>query len=324
MLEREQNEGYYDYMIRLISNKKEYNLTWPAIAELLNRVNGQNFSDSTYRTFYSAFREGQRYAGGETFSLRSAKKILSISDLHVPFQLPVSTFEEYAGRIDVLQINGDVVDCSGISKFPKSYRQSPMDEIVEARKYLIELLEYLQPAEVYVVYGNHDTRFEKYLSKHLDSDILELMPRTSLEIIFEDGFTHYEKKSRTKTTYEPLKDVFEDIDIHFYDRWWCQIGDTVFCHPLTYKSGMMKTAEAAMMYFRNEGFSFTRLVMAHSHRVGSYVIGNTTIHEQGACCHTEDMQYLDGSLTASQKQGYIYLEQDAAGKTLNYKQVILN
>lgn len=321
MLTKQPDETFYSYMIRLASNKKDYGLTWVDIASLLNVVNGENFGESTYRKFYAAFSEGMKYERGESIGVKH--RILSISDLHIPYQLPISTFQKYAGKIDILQLNGDIVDCSSISKFPKAYRSSPMDEILAARKYLISLIDLLKPKAVYIVYGNHDIRFESYLSKNLDSDLIELMPRTSLEIIFEDGFTHYDKETRAKTTYEPLKNIFE-ADFYFDDKWYCQIGDTIFCHPLAYKSGIMKTAEAAMLYFRNEGFSFTRLVLAHSHRIGFYVIGNTTIHEQGACCHTEKMHYADGRLTPSQKQGYIYLEQDNSGKTLKYEQKVLN
>ncbi len=55
-----------------------------------------------------------------------ATKILSISDLHIPFQLDYKILSEYRNKIDILQINGDVVDCQALSKFSKQYRISPM------------------------------------------------------------------------------------------------------------------------------------------------------------------------------------------------------
>ena len=82
---------------------------------------------------------------------------------------------------------------------------------------------------------------------------------------------------------------------------------------------MMKTAENALTYFRNEGYDFTSLVMAHTHRVGEYVVGNTTLYEQGACCETKENNYSDGRLTKSQKEGFIFIAQDKDGKILRDK-----
>ena len=124
-----------------------------------------------------------------------ATTILSISDLHIPFQLDYKILSEDRNKIDVLQINGDVVDCQALSKFSKQYRISPMEEIILGRQYLIDLIEYIHPKKVVCNYGNHDKRFAAYFAKNLDSDILELLPDTSLELIFVDGFYHYNKRS---------------------------------------------------------------------------------------------------------------------------------
>ena len=98
-----------------------------------------------------------------------ALRILSISDLHAPFQKPIDTYKDYVGKVDVLQINGDVVDMQSISKFLKVYRLSVMEEIIQARQYLIDLIEYIKPKKVVVTYGNHDIRFQNYISKNLDT-----------------------------------------------------------------------------------------------------------------------------------------------------------
>lgn len=248
-----------------------------------------------------------------------ATRILSISDLHVPFQLPISTFDDYVGKVDILQINGDVGDCQAISKFSKVYRVSPMEELIETRKYLIELIDFIKPKKVVVTYGNHDLRFQNYFANSLDTDILELMPKTSLELIFEDGFKHYNKRERIKVEYKPLCEVINDVEIEYTDNWFCQIGKTIFCHPLAFNSGIMKTAENAMGYFRNEGYTFTSLVMAHTHRVGEYVVGNTTLYEQGCCCDTKQNNYGDGRLTRSQKEGFLFIAQDADGNVIRDK-----
>ena len=50
-------------------------------------------------------------------------------------------------------------------------------------------------------------------AKNLDNDLLELMPKTPLELIFDNGFTRYDKKTGCEIYYKPIKDVLpEEID----------------------------------------------------------------------------------------------------------------
>lgn len=307
------DETFMEWKIRLVIGKlnKTIDLDWSEIAELL----GLDVTpDHLRKTAYGIY-EYDNYLKNNGVSTR----ILSISDTHVPFQLPIETFTDYVNRVDVLQLNGDIVDMQSISKFPKAYRISVMEEIIQGRKYIIDLIEYIKPQKVVITYGNHDIRFQNYLSKNLDADLLELMPQTVLDLIFNDGFNHYDKRCRTKTFYEPLKKIFKNIEIDYTENWYCQIGDTIFCHPSAFSTGIMKTAEKAMYFFRNEGYDFNSLVMAHTHRTGQYTIGNTTIYEQGACCDTKQMHYSDGKLVNSQKEGFIYVCQDELGKTIKSK-----
>lgn len=318
ILSQHPNEPYDDYFVRLFENKKQYGLTCEKIAELLNEINGENKGESAYRKEYAAFNRGRIYEScrGED---QIAKRILSISDLHCPFQLPVETFINYVDRVDILQLNGDISDCQAISRFSKTYRISPIEELIVTRQYIIDLINYIHPKRVVINYGNHDIRFQNYLSKNLDTDILELMPKTSLELIFEDGFHHYNKKDHTKVWYSALKEVFSNIEIEYIDNWFCQIESVIFCHPLTYSSQPMMTAEKARRYFKDEGYTFSTIVMAHTHRVGYYPVGDTSMYEQGACCDVEQMKYHDGNFVKTQKEGFIYLCLDSNGKEIEQK-----
>lgn len=314
------NENSFEWKLRLCKAKinREIDLDWQEIVDMLGLdVHPDHLRKTAYGLIeYDEYIHG---FGGV------ATTILSISDLHVPFQLDYSLLKDYKG-VDILQINGDVSDMQAISRFSKSYRVSPMEEIIETRKYLIDLIEYISPKKVVINYGNHDLRYQSYLAKNLDSDLLELQPQTSLELIFEDGFYHYNKREKTKVEYKPLKYMFEDIQIEYTNNWFCQINDTIFCHPTAYSSGILKTAEKAMLWFRNEGYNFTKLVMAHTHRSGQYTIGNTTIYEQGAFCDTKKNNYSDGKLFNSQKEGFIFICQDENGSTIDDKTklVVLN
>lgn len=309
------DETFDDYFVRLFENKTEYGLTCEEIALLLNTESGTAYGESKWRKDFAMFQKGRIYEQAQHES-GVCTRILSISDLHVPYQLPIETFKQYAGRIDVLQLNGDLTDAQSLSKFTKVYRNSPVDEIVQTRQYLIDLIELLKPKTVVANYGNHDARMQSYLARNLDSDLLELMPETSLDLIFEDGIRHYDKRQRTKMFYEPLQEVFPSVDIKFTGNWHCQIGKVIFCHPLAFKSGIMKTSMDAVSWFRNSGYDFTALVMAHTHRIGEYAVGNTIMYEQGCCCDTSKMNYADGKLTMSQREGFLYLCLDANGNPM--------
>lgn len=308
-------EPFEDYFVRLFENKGDYGLTCEDIKDLLNREQNVNYTESAWRKEYAAFRRGQIYERKKRES-GVHQRILCISDTHVPFQLPVETFEKYAGLCDLLVLNGDIGDCQAISKFPKTYRFSPMQELIATRQYLIDLISFIRPKKVLVTYGNHDIRFQQYIAKNLDTDLIELMPKTSLEYIIEDGFTWYDKRNGTKTRYEPLKEQFEDIEIDYVDNWFCKVGSVIFCHPMAFASTPMKTSVNATNWFRNEGYDFKTLVMAHTHRVGFYEVGDTALYEQGCACRTEEMKYADGRLVNSQKKGYLYLCLDRDGNEI--------
>ena len=322
---RKNDEQFDDYFVRLFENKAAYGLSCQDIADILNTEVGITYGESKWRKEFAAFRRGMMYAKAKAMS-NVKNRILCVSDTHVPYQLPISTFADYAGVTDVLVLNGDVADCQAISKFPKTYRVSPMFELIQTRQYLIELINYISPNKVVINYGNHDIRFQNYLAKSLDTDLLELMPQTALELIVVDGFYHHDKMNGAKTFYAPIQDVIEDTEIVYTNSWFCQIGQTIFCHPSAFSSGILKTAEKAVQYFRNEGYQFSSLVMAHTHRIGEYTQGNTTLYEQGCCCDTAKQHYSDGRLTSSQKEGYLYLCHDEYGNVIreHTRLVVLN
>lgn len=300
---------------------REIDLDWQEIVDILNL---DCHYDHLRKVAYGLVEYDNYLKSGAGVATR----ILSISDLHVPFQLPIETFSMYANCIDILQLNGDLLDHLSISSFPRSWRLSPIEEMIACRQYLIDLIELIKPKKVVVTYGNHESRMGAYLAKHLDNELQELMPETALDYIFVDGFNHYDRRLKTKIYYEPLQKVFKDenIEIEYTGKWYCQIGKTVFCHPKAFSTVMMKTAEKAMLYFRNTGIDMDCLVMAHTHRTGEYTVGNTVMYEQGCCCDVTKFDYADGKLTTPQKEGFLYLCQDEQGQIIKDKSklIVLN
>ena len=249
-------------------------------------------------------------------TVNNQTRILCISDCHCPFELPIETFNDYVGKVDILHLNGDIFDMQSISKFSKSYRIPVMEEILSGREYIINLINLIKPKKVIANYGNHELRFERFLSAKLENDLVELMPNTVLDLVFFEGVNRYDKRKNVKEYYEPLTKVFPNIEIEYTKNWWNKIGETIFCHPLAFKSVPMGTSEKAMQWFRNEGEIFTSLVMAHTHRVGEYTIGSTTLYEQGCCCDIKKCSYSGGRFVNSQKEGFLYLIQDDKGKVI--------
>lgn len=315
---RQPNETAFEHKVRLCKAKinKEIKVDWNTIVDILELDESAD----------SLRHKGYAYAEYDDYILSDkgvATRILSISDLHIPFQLDYTLLSDYK-NIDILQINGDVVDCQALSKWSKQYRISPMEELILGRQYLIDLLEYLKPKKVVCNYGNHDKRFANYFAKNLDTDILELLPDTSLELIFKDGFYHYDKRSKSKSWYEPLCNIFTDIEIIYIDDWKCKIGKTWFVHPLAFRSGILATANKAKDYLQDtDKESFDCVVMAHTHSIGDSKCGYVRLFEQGAFANVAKMEYMDGKLSRPQQMGYALICHDKDGNLISDKSKVV-
>ena len=206
ILERHEDENYINFMKRVVSGVKNGDIDYKEMGDLLLEDGNCYSSDNSRKAYYFLRKICDKIEGEYNYFV--GKRILSISDLHVPFQLPIETFINYKGNIDILVINGDATDLSQISKFRGVRRNSPMEDIIETRKYLIDLISYINPKEVYATFGNHDIRFVNYLLKSIDTDLCELLPKTQLDLIFDLGFHHHNYQERTKVWYEPLTVVF--------------------------------------------------------------------------------------------------------------------
>lgn len=312
-IQRQNNESNFEWKLRLIKQKliDKVDIEWQEIVDVL----GLDCSADHLRKTAYGILEYDNYLKSNGVATR----ILSISDTHVPFQLPIETYKDYVGKVDILQLNGDISDCQSISKFSKKYRVNFVEEMIETRQYIIDLIEYIKPKKVVINYGNHELRYQKYLSDKIHDDLLQLMPNTSLDMIIDIGFKNYDRKQKTEIWYEPIKNVFEDIEVEYTKDWKCKIGKTLFIHPKTFTSGMLKTTEKAINYFLRIDRDFDCIVMAHTHKVGCYVQGNIYMYEQGCCCKTEEMDYADGDMYIPQQQGFIYVCQNDNGDLIYEK-----
>ena len=248
-------------------------------------------------------------------------RILSISDLHIPFNLPVSLFNGYKGKVDILVLNGDIQDCQSISHYPKLYRIDINKEMVMTREYIINLINMISPKTVIIINGNHEYRMKRYLTDKLNDDLLTLMPDSLMDLIINDGFKIHDHINKTETYYSPITDIFsnQSVNILYAGNWWYKVGKTIFAHPQSYSSGMLKTTEKAVNYFLRIDRDFTSIVLGHTHRLGSYTQGNIKMYEQGCCCDLSKLDYNDGYLTLPAQNGFMYICQDTNGDIISDK-----
>lgn len=307
---KEENESFFEWKLRLIKLKliEKQDIEWQEIVDILKL----DCSADHLRKISYGILEYDNYL--KTNGV--ANRILSISDLHIPFNLPIEIFKDYKNNIDILQLNGDIQDCQSVSKFTKKYRINFVDEMVETRQYIIDLINYIKPKKVIINKGNHEDRLLKLLSDKLNSDLLNLMPDSSLDLIINNGFKNIDRMNKTETWYEPIVNVFNDIEIEYTKDWKCKIGCTWFAHPKSYSSGMLKTTEKAVEYFLRIDRDFDSIVLSHTHKMGSYVQGGIFMYEQGCCCRIEEMDYTDGFLTMPQQQGFLLVCQNENGELI--------
>jgi predicted phosphodiesterase len=308
-----QNESEFEWKLRLCKAKlnKEIDLDWQEICELL----GLDIHCDSLRKMAYGYQEYDNYI----HSLNGVStRILAISDLHIPFNIDIETFREYSNRVDVLVLNGDIQDCQSCSKWSKKYRVNVTEEMILARQFMIDLINMIKPKQVIIVKGNHEMRMGRYLSDKLNEDIMNLMPDSPMDLIINDGFKNRDRFKGTETWYEPLVDVFKDenICISYTGEWYRKVGKTIFAHPLSYSSGMLKTTEKAVEYFLRKDRDFDSIVLAHTHKLGSYVQGQINMYEQGCCAKTELLDYADGYLTLPAQKGFIYVCQNANGELI--------
>ena len=133
----------YQDVKTLVENKlilKTEDRTYEELSEYLFGE-GNCFNESEVRKRMYGMKRLIEIIEADKHSADIANRILSISDVHYPFNKPLDIFKDYIGRVDTLQLNGDILDCFSISKYSKSYRVSPVEEMIGARQYIIDLIE---------------------------------------------------------------------------------------------------------------------------------------------------------------------------------------
>ena len=309
-------ENRYDKIKRIVESKlvdridKDY-------TELSEEAFGKAYSsDVARRMFYGAKKVIDAIEEDKGRVNEDETRILCISDMHIPFNRDIKEFFKYKGKVDILVLNGDIIDNYSMSNFTKMYRLSLVEELIQARELLIELIEEIKPKKVTVVTGNHEIRLGKKIADKIGSDLLDLMPRDALAFLFDTGFNYYDRIKKCKTVYTPI-DEEVDCEINYVGNFWAKEGKTIFVHPQAFKGTTLGTVGKAYDYFTAIGEDFQSIIMAHTHKLGMYVMNDKYLYEQGTCANLNHMDYQDLKLPkSSQVNGYMYIIQDKDGNLI--------
>jgi predicted phosphodiesterase len=325
---KKENETDKEYLIRLLQERK-YNkdFNYQNVYHLFIG-NDSLLSECESRKRIYALKE---YLKVNHLQIKRKKsetiRILSLSDLHIPFQLPnlLDLVYEFRNNIDYLVLNGDILDNQSLSSFDKLYRIPILEELNQARTFLYQLIYLLKPKTVVYIHGNHDgARLSRYLSKRLDSDVLSLMPSNVIDLLLDTGFYIKDYQNGRNEFKECLTDTLidEDVDIINTHNWYYQIGNTIFAHPTRFSSVPLKTVNVANDYFKNKGFDYDSIVIGHTHKTGYFKDGSVHLFEQGCLC--DELDYAkSGNMIMSQQTGFVYLEQDILGNLIYKKSKLI-
>ena len=309
-------ENRYEKIKRIVESKlvdridKDY-------TELSEEAFGKAYSsDVARRMFYGAKKVIDAIEEDEERVNEDETRILCISDMHIPFNRDIKEFFKYKGKVDTLVLNGDIIDNYSMSSFTKMYRLSLVEELIQARELLIELIEEIEPKKVTVVTGNHEIRLGKKIADKIGSDLLDLMPRDALAFLFDTGFNYYDRIKKCKTVYTPI-DEEVDCEVNYVGNFWTKEGKTIFVHPQAFRGTTLGTVGKAYDYFTAIGEDFQSIIMAHTHKLGMYVMNDKYLYEQGTCANLNHMDYQDLKLPkSSQVNGYMYIIQDKDGNLI--------
>jgi predicted phosphodiesterase len=99
---------------------------------------------------------------------KTSKKILIISDLHIPYHNDDAVFAalEYGldQKVDTIIINGDLIDFATISRHEKDMRKRSVKYEIDCTRVFLKGLRAMFPKALIVwSYGNHDLRYDKYI-----------------------------------------------------------------------------------------------------------------------------------------------------------------
>lgn len=279
--------------------------TYHDVCLYLRDTFGVDISSESLR-YYITRKEKPKVTKVDKLKNGGIEKVLVLSDLHIPYQLDniLDIVVKHKDEISTLILGGDIIDCFKISSFPKLGAPALTTEMAECHKLLKSIQDVIPDARKVLIFGNHETRWKRYLGK-VHSEVNNLHSSNILHEVVR-GFEVHNRLLGTTTAYESL-------DYEVVDNWWVQYNDMIVCHPITFSRVAAKTSQMAVDYFYERGLDFSSVLVAHTHRIASCMKFEKFAIEIGCCCKTQGYSE-SGVLTYSQQCNGYYLATFVNGK----------
>jgi len=146
---------------------------------VLRRIEGKhgerNRKSITDKSLYTSeerpknpFKLPKSYAKGRRHIDIKGKKILVLSDIHIPYHdidaISVAIQTGIDENVDTVILNGDALDCHMISDFVKDPKKRKFkDELYAMRTFISELRQTFPKSEIIYKEGNHEERYWRYM-----------------------------------------------------------------------------------------------------------------------------------------------------------------
>ena len=114
------------------------------------------------------FKLPKSYAKGRKHIDIKGKKILVLSDIHIPYHdieaLNVAIQSGIDENVDTVILNGDALDCHQLSDFVKDPKKRKFkEELYAMRTFIFELRQNFPNAEIIYKEGNHEERYWRFM-----------------------------------------------------------------------------------------------------------------------------------------------------------------
>ena len=208
----------------------------------------------------------------EKYNDGKKKKILSLSDIHVPYANIKAIDKAIKDNLDadLVIISGDLLDNEAMSTYDNITEWDLSEEFNQVRKILKVLNDNF--SEILVIEGNHEGRFSRYITRNIKPSLREY----AIERL------------------NPLKYITEKYEnIHLVNYNTVQIGSCIFKHPNKYNSPELRTVvnEKDILKANEDVLPnnfFNMVMIGHTHQAGEYFYNHIKLIEQGCLCLTPD------------------------------------
>lgn len=241
-----------------------------------------------------------------------ARKIITFSDLHIPFFL----WEDMEAALiehsdaDIVVLNGDILDAYIFSTFSKSKNIAAIKEYMMA----FDLVHYLSDhfSQVVLVSGNHDYRTTRAVkTAGFNQDAASVF---GADLLFR--ISNGEKLNERGELIE--KYDFDNVLYQRHDPWYVRIGKTIFCHPSGFGSKYPGATVVKLLDHFSERMhydDFDSIVVGHTHKIYKGIVSGKMLIEQGAMAHKLPYQFQPDLRFKNAMNGFAIIYQDENGNT---------